>query len=171
MGMLVDIIGSKWVIGTLCGLLIVLAGTLFLLLHVESKQYEETGKAVEENILSFCDSATDGAERVIWCKIYDADTVLLVAKNSLTGNEYRYLTADCAEDVKTILADAQAEMVIFWLRSNYEVIAYHECSELNQTNNIRVNQNYYSSVPVVGFTLNKLIEKRNGAKIEMVEIH
>ncbi len=171
MSKIMDKICGKWGIGALCGLFIVLVGVLVLLLHTENKLYEEAGDAVEEKILSFCDSAPVGGESVIWCKLYDADTVLLAARSGMTGNEYRYLTADCAENVKNILAEAQADIVIFWLRSNYEIIAYHECFTLNHINNIRIKQNYYSSVPVVGFTLNKRMEKLNNVKNETVEIH
>jgi len=168
---IINLLSGKWLIAALSGLIVILIAALLILLHFESNLYAQTGEKVEQQLrLNFETMPDNGTEEIVWCQLYEADTVLLINKNSLTGNEYRYLTKECANKVEQIMDESSSNMVMFWLKSNYEVVSYYELRGLNGFNNIKIINNYFAKPEQIGFTLKKEKLVVNRTRQEVISI-
>ena len=146
-------------------LIILLIGIYFW----QNSLYEQAGREISTSIKEFNKKFSVGEQKSIWIKLYDADTILVINKNSLTGREYIYLTEDCADKVEEIVKDSSAKLIIFWLKSNYELISYYEYDELNNLD-IRVFENYFSANVATGFIIGKGHIKENFTNREFLSI-
>ncbi|MEA4863558.1 MAG: hypothetical protein VB042_09645 [Victivallaceae bacterium] len=161
---LLDIICSSTVIYVLTALLVICGGLLLWLMHYDAQRYRQEGERVSMGIEDFCDNSSRGEDDAIKINLYDADTILLVAKDAMTGNEFRYLTPECEADIDSILKDSNAPLVIFWLKGTYEVMASHPCRELSETHDILLKQNYFSANSVVRLRLSNQEVKEDNVK-------
>lgn len=126
----------------LVSLLVISLGSLLFFNSAESSLYQEEGKKVDREIASFVDSPSDG-DFIVWCTMYDANSILFLDKRSITGLEYTYLDRDCANEVKDIVKNSQANVLIFWLKDNHKVLGYFPCRSLDNAYNLQVNTNHF----------------------------
>ena len=165
-----DVLCGKWVIVSLGTLLVLMICAMLVLMWIERSRYQEAGASVETALLETCENIPLDKETIVWCPLYEADTVLLISKNSQTGSEFRYLTNECAKEVETILNESPADMVMFWLRSNYEILSFYELRDLNGIDNIELKNNYFARNGQIGFTLKKEQRVTNHIKMEVIAI-
>lgn len=162
---------NKWLLGGLCGGVILLATLLLVLYSLSGNMYSKAGKNFAEQFVKFDNTTHEGASRALYMDLYEADTLLIISKSSNNASNYIYLDKECAAKVQEIMAKSNSELNIFWLKGNYELLYSYGCRGISSATQIEFARRYFTGKGNAKIILKKYTKMVDRVKHEIVTVN